>query len=201
MLEPKYIEFSKPGSFSDCSALCVVLVEECNEVAGSLGYPDEDARSVALRNASHMAGAAAMILNVLDTGAKSSEEAVRAMLGVSTGPVQIAADDLDKFARLGLVTLVQFQIENLLANIVRAHGGSPRRTYTALVDQTMNAFYANNVGRAKNTLVVPAWIRNTLHNNRIHEGPNARVQVHGHRFTFRAGHKFSQAGWGKSCTP
>ena len=70
---------------------------------------------MALRNASHMAGAAAMILNVLDASARSPEREIRALLGVATGPIQVAADDLDEFTRLGLVTHFQFQIENLVS--------------------------------------------------------------------------------------
>lgn len=197
MLEPRYVRFSPPGSFVDCAALCVTLAGEFNELADSLGHPDQDARSVALRNSSHLAGAAAMALNVLDAGTRSPENAVRTLLGVETGSVQVAADDLEKFMRVGLVTLIQFQIENLMANLVRALGGSPRRQYATLVDQVLADLYNHSTERARITFLVPGWIRNTLHNNGIHDGPDAHVQVHGHQFSFQRGHRFTHAGWGE----
>lgn len=197
MLEPRYVQFSQPRSFADCAALCVTLASELNELADSLNHPDQDARSVALHNSSHLTGAAAMALNVLDVGTRTPEEDVRALLGVATGSVQVAADDLEKFMRVGLVTLTQFQIENLMANMVRALGSSPRRQYAALVDQVLTDLYGHDTERARTSLLVPAWIRNTLHNNGIHNGPDARVQVHGHRFRFRSRRRFSQAGWGE----
>lgn len=196
MLEPRFVQFRQPQSFSDCAGLCVVLGREFNEVADSLGLPDHDARSLALRNASHLAGAATMILNVLDAGTRSREEDIRALLGLTQGSPQVAADDLEKFARIGLVTLIQFQVENLLANVVRALGSDPYRGYSRLVDQVLELTMAP-MRRARNALLVPSWIRNTLHNNGIHEGPDARIQVHGHRFRFRRGRRFSQAGWGE----
>ncbi len=196
MLEPRYVEFSQPQSFGDSATLCAELAREFNELADSLGLPDQDARSVALRNASHLAGAATMILNVLDVGTRSSEDDVRALLGLVEGSTQVAADDLEKFARIGMVTLVQFQIENLLANLVRALGPMPRRAYSQLVDQVLE-LTVRSTRRARTALLTPSWIRNTLHNNGIHEGPEARVQVHGHSFRFRNGRRFSQAGWGE----
>lgn len=196
MLEPRYVELSRPRSFGDSATLCLELAREFNELVDSLGLEDQDARSVALRNASHLAGAATMILNVLDVGTRSSEDDVRALLGLVDGSTQMAANDLEKFARIGMVTLVQFQIENLLANLVRALGPMPRRAYSRLVDQVLE-LTARSTRRARTSLLVPSWIRNTLHNNGIHEGPEARVQVHGHVFRFRNGRRFSQAGWGE----
>lgn len=168
MLEPRYVQFRQPQSFSDCARLCVVLGREFNEVADSLGLPDRDARGVALRNASHLVGAATMILNVLDSGTRNREEDVRALLSLRRGSTQVATYDLEKFARIGLVTLVQFQIENLLANLVRAHGSNPYRGYSRLADQVLE-LTTTPVRRARNALLVPSWIRNTLHNNGIHE--------------------------------
>jgi hypothetical protein len=196
VLEPRYVEFSQPQSFGDTATLCVELALEFKELADSLGLPDQDARSVALRNASHLAGAATMILNVLDVGTRSSEDDVRALLGLVDGSTQVAADDLEKFARIGLVTLVQFQVENLVANLVRALGPMPRRAYSRLVDQVLELTVLSK-RRARTALLIPSWIRNTLHNNGIHEGPEARVQMHGYSFRFRNGRPFSQAGWGE----
>lgn len=196
MLEPRYVEFSQPQSFGDSANLCVELAREFSELVDSLGLPDQDARSVALRNASHLAGAATMILNVLDVGTRSSEDDVRALLGLVDGSTQVAANDLEKFARIGMVTLVQFQIENLLANLVRALGPMPSRAYSRLVDQVLDLTVLSTQ-RTRTALLIPSWIRNTLHNNGIHEGPEARVQVHGHSFRFRNGRRFSQAGWGE----
>lgn len=197
MLEPRYVRFSQPRSFAESAALCGTLADEYNKLAATLGYSDQDARCVALRNSSHLAGAAAMVLSVLDVGTRSPEDAVRALLGVATGSVQVAADDLEKFMRVGLVTLVQFQIENLMANVVRASGLNPCRQYAALVDQVLAELYERSADRARITLLVPGWIRNTLHNNGVHDGRDARVQVHGNVFNFDRGRRFTNAGWGE----
>lgn len=196
MIEPRYVEFRRPSTYSACADLCNAVKREFEYVADSLSLPDTDGRSVALRNISHLVGAATMILNVLDTGARSQEQLVRALLGLADGSTQVASEVLDKFNRIALLTLVQFQIENLLANLVRALESEPARKYARLVDQALG-MTATRTRRASYAFLVPSWIRNTLHNNGIHEGLDTRVQMHGHRYVFRKGRRFSQAGWGE----
>lgn len=86
--------FPNRGHSLIAQPLCVAFGREYRELVDSLRYPDEDARSVALRNVSHLAGAGAMILNVLDAGTRRPEQDVRALPGVTTGAVQVAVEDL-----------------------------------------------------------------------------------------------------------
>ena len=111
-------------------------------------------------------------------------------------PTEIALDDLQKFARLGLITLFQFQVENLIANLIRALGRRPRRAYQAAVDQLLALLGWTDTDRAARVFRVAGVVRNSLHNNGFHDGADLDVRVHGFRYRATRGGRMRTAGWG-----
>lgn len=196
MLIPRYLRHVEPASFVEAGSQVRLLKRECNQLADELGLPDHDGRTAAFRNMAALSGAALALLNVLDGAGRLEEGVVRALFGAETESTQTAADNLDKFTRLGLITMVQFQVENLISNVIRALGATPVNGYQAVVGQLLAIIQWPTANRASRVLLVPAVIRNTLHNNGMHAGKDLDVQVHGVRFRIRRGGRMGKAGWG-----
>ncbi len=147
--------------------------QACKALRLELGYSDSDARTVALNNIESFVFSAQMTLNLLDSwaiGDKIIREAIPQLIGLTTvnaETVQRSGDILNKAAKLGFLTLTQFQIENLLRNVGRYLGvaslndGFYRTAAKVLDELSIDPVHLDELN-------VAARLRNSLHANGIH---------------------------------
>ena len=113
------------NSYADQSLCVSELADACVELKKKLGYSDPDARTVALDNITDIARSGQMMLNLFDSWARGDQairQIIPQLIGLTTVTpegVRMAGDMLNKSAKLSLVVLSQFQIENSLRNIGR----------------------------------------------------------------------------------
>ena len=198
VLTPRKAPFYDPNGWGDARRMVVEMMTSELRPLAALNMPP-DARFVSLDNVEMLFGTATMILNALDGGAQGPDEAlmVRDIFGLTTMTnLQEAADLLDLFTRNAVITLTQFQIEAMFSNTLLAVGIAPHPGWGRVSRQALTYFGYPAVDRAVRVLKVPAAIRNTLHNNGIHRGPDLSVQISGYPYRFRNGRQCSLAGWG-----
>lgn len=192
------------NSYADQSLCVSELADACVELKKKFGYSDPDARTVALENITDIARPGQMMLNLFDSWARGDQtirQIIPQLIGLTTVTpegVRMAADMLNKSAKLSLVVLAQFQIENALRNIARE----------LRLPQAGTGFY-RTASLVLNAISIPAdrmevlntsaRIRNSLHSNGIHHRQHpseaSRVTIRGVAYQFEHGKHVSCASW------
>lgn len=191
-------------SYADQSRCVSELADACVSLKRRSGYSDPDARTVALDNITGIARSGQMVLNLLDSWAKGDElikQAIPQLIGLQTvtqESVRMAGDMLNKSAKLALVVLAQFQVENVLKNIAREL--KLHDVGTGFYRCASFVLSALSIPSDRmDILLTTARIRNSLHTNGIHhrqhrnEAPS--VTIRGVTYEFNDGHPVSCATW------
>jgi hypothetical protein len=193
----------KDGSYKAFSECADSLANACTNLRKNRSYSDQDARGAALNSCFAIARSAQLILNLLDSWAIGDEvirQFIPQVLGLKTvtkEAVDYCGSTIDKTNKLAFVLLSQFQIENLLANILRElHLREPRGFYQ--LSKTIVDHFAIEK-EAHDILYLPAAIRNSLHSNGIHKLPKSwadkRVRLDGVEYRFKLDSPVSCASW------
>lgn len=191
-------------SHADQSRCVSELADAAFALKRSLGYSDPDARTVALDNIGAIARAGQMTLNLLDSWAKGDNEVRRIipqLIGLTTVTeegVRSAGDMLNKSARLALVVLAQFQVENAFRNAARELSISPLPKGLYRAANAVLAALGIPSDRME-ILNTPARIRNSLHTNGIHHRQHPSelplVNIKGVTYEFQDGARVMCASW------
>lgn len=166
------------------------LADRYREVANRYSY--KDVRHLALINVWRDLLTSQMVVRIINElgdvvrrGLMSLEEATQ------------TAEDWEKFQRLGLVTLAQFRLEYMLGTLVRALGltikGPPgfHNYARALVDGVGLSPADDKV----KLLMLPAYLRNSLHSGGIHTGKDFVDPLGRPRFEMKHGKLLHCVGW------
>jgi len=192
------------SSYADQSRCVSELADASLALKAKLGYSDPDARTVSLDNITAIARSGQMLLNLLDSWAKGDElirTVIPQLLGLQTATpdgVRMAGDMLNKSAKLSLVVLGQFQVENVLRNLARELGLPDTGAQFYRCARAVLAAVGISSDRM-DVLNTAARIRNSLHANGIHRQQHPSespcVTIRGVPYDFRDGHPVSCASW------
>ncbi len=194
------MNYVDPKSYKESAERVLVLAERLLLIKRAGHYSDEDARGVALTNCRSVSLYAVMILNILTIGEerKISSDDFKRLVGLTRGQARDAGDILEKTTRLAFLVLFQFQIENLLRNLLHeVNGGDPLRQFYNLAREFTQTL--SDPTRKLEIMNTAALIRNSLHANGVHHGyrgSSTFLEISGCRFEFRHLQKVSCAGWG-----
>jgi hypothetical protein len=192
------------NSYADQSACVADLANASFSLKQMLGNSDEDARTVALDNIGSIAVAGQMSLNLLDSWAKGDNivrQIIPQLIGltpVTPQSVKTAGDIIGKNAKLALIVLAQFQVENVLRNIHRElRLGPPLIGFYRCAKMVIHGLALSP--NLLEILNVPARIRNSLHSNGIHHRQHpaevCAVNINGVNYEFCDGNKVTCASW------
>lgn len=193
----------KDGSYKAFSECVDSFANTCTTLRKKHSYSDHDARGAALNACFAIARSSQMILNLLDSWAIGDEvirQLIPQVLGLKTvtkEAVDFCGSTIDKTNKLSFVLLCQFQIENLLANIIRELNLQEPNGFYQLSKNIVDHF---GLGKeAHDILYLPAAIRNSLHSNGIHKLPRSwadkRVTLDGVEYRFKFDQPVSCASW------
>lgn len=193
--------FRESKSFADQSACVADVAKLCMATIDDFGYSSHDARWVALNNIATVAKASQLVLNLLDSWC-IGDETVRSFIPQVVGiqpvtpeAVKAGGEWLNGNSRLGFLLLSQFQIENLLRNLCRELALPLPQGFFSLATGILERL---NLRSDLSTLNVLALLRNSLHNNGIHDGyrgSSTSVQIGPVRYDFIHGQRVTCANW------
>lgn len=174
--------YKESASHSEQAECVASLVLKTEDVRTRFGYSDQDVRSVVLNNVRSIAYSTQMVLNLLDSwciGNEAARVAIPQLLGltnVTDRTVELARRALHKTAKLSLIILGQFQIENCLSSLAREL--NLKRSNRGFFPLTKSLVALLGLpGALVDELNVAALIRNSLHGNGIHSGYKGRDTV------------------------
>lgn len=180
-------------------AECVAsLADRCVSLRREFGYPDPDARSVALSNVQLRACLPTqMILNLLDKwsvgGDPQSREQIARLFRLedfTTGSIKRNGDRLQYSSKISLLVIAQFQIESCLKNLAReVQLPEANKGLYVLVKALLDRL---NLSGDLDVFYTPARIRNSLHgpqgvyDNQGYQDPPI-LTIAGLKYEFRHG--------------
>jgi hypothetical protein len=147
------------------------LIDKLNDLADALALPEEDARIIGLRSVTRELAAAGFWISAFvgywDNTPKHLRDENVGIVSKGDPGRKIA----DRFLRDALLTLVHFAIDAAFQNILRAVGKHiPTMPFGRQVDEILKlAALGADEANAREPLNVLTWIRNTIHNNGIHD--------------------------------
>ncbi|MEK7524528.1 MAG: hypothetical protein AAB588_05885 [Patescibacteria group bacterium] len=193
--------YKKETSFCDHSECIKSLVDTCTSIIGKHKYSDEDIRTITFANIRGIAYSSLGITNLLHSwviGNEQIKQVIPQLLGMSevtTRTVKLMGDDIAKTAKLSLILLCQFQIENLICLMANAIGATSKKK--GFYDKVSSLIKSLELDSKKiEELNVPALIRNSLHSNGIHhsyDGKDFSITLQGVDYEFLNGKKVSCA--------
>lgn len=195
LLQPRAPSFPEIRDWHDIRTLLSNFREQ-EVLVLARQYESPDARNVALTNIALIVGSAHAVISVIDNVQLWSADKLNDLFGFVDEHPQRIVEDLEKFQRISMLTLAQFQFEHLFKVLMIADGVKhPPRVFAELSRTTLDYFDYPSVNRAVRVMNVAAHLRNTLHNNGIHENADLRVQVNGYVYTLLRGRRCDQASW------
>ncbi len=191
--------YTEPSSYREASEQLGELSKRLSAIREGGIYQTEDARYIALSHCREAVMASRMITTMLANVQEKQLPSDQFQNLVGVAPAQEASEKLSEASRLGLVVLYQFQIENLLKNLITSVGEDVPRGYYRIAKLIVETVTLNNSDMAFRILYTPAIIRNSFHSNGYHKDRNNTswsIDINGCNFTFVSGEKVSCAGWG-----
>lgn len=187
-------------SYGDSSDRLSLLMRHIQQLEHDVGCSYKDARVVTLKNLDAHVSSVAMI-HMLRRGIEDGSyplEPLRQVMELDEEIVVIAFNRLEQSLRLGFTVLYQFQVENLLKNLLRALGETPPTSFYKSAERLLNRISVTERHKKLETLNVVALIRNSMHSNGIHysrDKSSTRIAIKGIVYDFEYGKKVSCAGW------
>jgi len=190
--------YKKAKSFRDIVNLYIPIDQSLGTAFNKSGYSDKDIRGSIFLILKKQINMLVMIHNIL----LCVEEDVikpkdyRTIFGISNpNDMNDAGNKLSKFTRLSLVTILQFQLENLFVNILSNFEPEKKhRGYGNIVCKLFKHITISNKDDKIETLNVLQYIRNSLHSNGIHNNDTLTKTIDGYTFEFIKSQKVEGVG-------
>lgn len=165
-------------------------------IRSSIGYSKDDARNVVLTNCCIVTTSSQLILNMFS----STESGVlgpadyEKIFDVPEQAQKEANENLEKMTRLNVLLLFQFQVENFMANLNRELGIAKQKGFYNNAKKLLDSIELNYEDKL-NILNTPAYIRNSLHSNGIHNGRDVEMEINGINYKFLNEETVKCASW------
>ncbi len=175
------------------------LKDKCNSIIGTLDLPDDDARTQALVQVRQLCNTLAAVSIKLQQNSEigSNVPVIMALLGIQeVSGLKSVLGDLNKNAKLSFVTMCQFSLENCVYGILASLSG--RSNSARFSEESRRLIRLAGLDRPADKhqlILVPAWIRNTLHSGGIHRRSSKTVVVDGEPYRFVKGERLECGTW------
>jgi len=165
------------------------------QIKNKHGLPEDDGRVQAFNNFGWLMASITSRLNIIIAlnGDHRLQPVYLKLLGVGKGDLRTVIEaDLD-FVRLSLVAIFQFQIENLLKNILaQITGKDPPEKYYKIVGALLSTLSITEHDEKFDILYSLATLRNCLHSNGIHTKKTKTFSIKGYKMPFIRGESYEQ---------
>ncbi|MEE8607639.1 MAG: hypothetical protein V3S55_08545 [Nitrospiraceae bacterium] len=175
------------------------LKDRCNSIIGTLDLPDDDARIEALVQVRQLCNTLALVPIKLQQNSeiRSNVPVIMALLGMQeVSGLKSVLGDLNKNAKLSFITMCQFSLENCVYRILASLSGrSNSARFSEESERLIRLAGLDRPADKHQLILVPAWIRNTLHSGGIHKRSSNTVVVDGEPYRFVNGEQLQCGTW------
>lgn len=156
--------------------------------------PQSDARQVTLVGMQCVVGGFGMGLSSMIF--ERSRDQIVASWGRNNLTVDGARGIIEDTWKNGLLTLFHFKVDSLFQNLLRAFGVHREREGFGQMTQKLLAAVKLSDDFRRDVLLLGSYVRNSLHNNGIHRGPDLELTLQDMSFRLSRNVRVECAGWG-----
>lgn len=175
------------------------LQNKCRDIIEKLQLPGDDARVLGIKRVGGLCSTLAELPLRLFHEAESIEGYARLKKGLryrSVDDVHTVLRDLMYNARLAFVTITQFVLEDCVESVLDAIPNEKKRGgFSKSIRRLMQVANLEDPDTKYEILMVPAWIRNSLHAVGIHNGGRKSVDIDGAQYVFEKGERVACGSW------
>jgi len=175
------------------------LKDKCNSIIKLIDLPDDDIRVMAIIHVRQFCNTIAATAIRMQYMASNNDNIpiLMQLYGVKeVDHIKSILTDLNPNLKISFITMVQFALENCLERVLCA---LPRErgqnAFSKTLKKIINVLELEHPEEKHTLLMVPAWIRNTLHAGGIHTKADVQVTIGGENFIFQQGKRVECASW------
>lgn len=191
--------FQKATSWQERGLQIQKVKDKCNYIIGCLNLPEDDARSLGIIHVRQFCNTLAFAAIKMQQKAENNKylPIFRDLFDFKNiKDLKSFLGDSNLNFKTSFVTMVQFALENCIERVLDSLPGKCglnnfSRTSRCLID----TLELNNPEQKHELIMVPAWIRNTLHAGGIHKKPDKNVIIDGEPYIFKENQRFGCASW------
>lgn len=192
--------FKQAESWEERLLQLQTIKDKCNRILEKLGIPEDDARAQGMVHVRQLCNTiAAVPIKLLQNAERPSNiPSILALLGLNnTKGLKSCLTDLNKNSKTSFLTMVQFSLENCIVQVIGAIGeGRPCNKFSKDAKLIIElCSIADPEQKKLDLLMVPAWLRNTLHANGIHSGRSKTVIIYGAEYVFEKDKRINCGSW------
>jgi len=173
--------------------------DKCNQILEKLALPNDDARSEGIIHVRQFCNTLAAVPIKLqqNTGIRRNVPIIMQLLGLQRPEhLKSCLCDLNKNAKVSFTTMTQFALENCIERVLDALPGEKAQgTFSKSSLRLLEVTKVADQQTKHEILMVPAWIRNTLHSACIYSRMPKTVVIDGESYKFEKGKRLSCGSW------
>ena len=175
------------------------IKDKCNSIIENLNLNESDVRIQGMIHVRGLGNTLAAIPIKLQQNAENPNNisAILSLLGLaSIDDLRTILEDFNANSKIGFITSVQFVLENCIVRIIEAIPGvDPKFSFSQNADIIIEQSEIPQAAHKLDLMLLPAWIRNTLHANGIHNRSNRTFVVDGESYIFEKGQRIACGKW------
>jgi len=173
--------------------------DKCNRIIKRLSLPEKDARVQGLIHVRQLCNTiAAVAIKLLQNAEiKTNIPIIMKLLGMrDIKSLQSCFNDLNPNSKTSFVTMCQFALENCIHRVLDAIPGEHSQgTFKKSAQKIIEITDISESEKKLDIILVPTWIRNTLHAGGIHARDNKTIIIDNEPYIFEKDKRFSCASW------
>lgn len=195
--EGRNLSFQAATTWAERLEQIRTLKNRCNDLVGRLDVGVEDVRAEAIIQVRQFCNTLAAVPIKLQQNAEANPPAIMEILGLTRfEDLKSCLGDLNKNTKLSFITMTQFALENCVERVLDALPGEQSQGYfSKAAERIIEIAELANRPRKLEVLMVPAWIRNSLHAGGVHTRATKSVTIDGASYVFEKGRRVSCATW------
>lgn len=199
-----YSNLTKEFTLNDLLKALGTLTEKIQVLRSKLSLPDDDARQLALFGIQEvLCGFGLTVHAITGSGLQSSQrtreeviESFQNWVKIEKKNDQQLLEIVEKSWRLSIITLCHFKIDSLFQNLLKALNQKPKPSFGLNKKSLMKEITLPNPEEANKVLDALSSIRNSLHNNGIHNFEDRTHSFCGITYEFKKGKDIQCASFG-----
>lgn len=189
--------FNNDNTFRGIGSNLVVVQNELKNAFDQCGYSNTDLRGLFFLNTRTLVQFNIALMNIFSVAQENRmrPEVYRQLLGIAKGNLNDATQHMNLYMRASLITLYQFQVENLFANILARMKSDIPRGYLRIVGMLLDRITTTRKEDKTNILKVLQYGRNSLHSNATHNNENFSYKLGSTEYRFTKGQSVTCMSW------
>ena len=173
--------------------------DKCNEIIKALNLPEDHVRTQGMIHVRQFCNSLALVPIKLSQNAEITNNVplIMTLLGLNQKKdLKSCLVDLNDNSKASFITMAQFALENCIERVLDALPSEKSQgTFSRSSKRLISITQLPNQSTKHEILLVPAWIRNTLHAAGIHGHASRTVMIDGEPYQFEKGKRVSCTSW------